>query len=179
MPESNSSTESALPEGHVIVGRIGKPHGLNGEFFVFPETDHPLQRFAVGARVTAGGRETLVVSSRMTEDRLIVGLAVATGRPGAERLRGAILSIPEEDRRELEDDEWWPDQLVGLEVLDHEGERRGVVAAIIEGGAQDRLVVETDHGRYEVPFVEALVPVVDVDAGRIVLAEVDGLLSES
>lgn len=174
MPESSSSTD--IPEGHVVVGRIGKPHGLRGECYVFPETDNP-GRFVPGASVHVGGVETTVTSSWTTENRLIVGTALATDRAGAEELRGAPITIPEGHRRRLGEDEWWPDELVGLEVYDHAGIRCGRVVAYVEGVAQDRLVVDTGAGRVEIPFVSALVPVVDTEAARIVLGDVEGLLT--
>lgn len=177
MQESSSSTDT-IPDGHVLVGRIGKPHGLEGEFYVFPETDHP-ERFAVSSRLTVRGRMTKVISSRATEDRLIISVSLANNRPAAERLRGALITIPEEERRRLDDGEWWPEQLVGLEVFDHRGTARGTVAGVIEGVAQHRLVVRTSAGLFEIPFVEALVPVVDVDRGRVVLGDVEGLLTEA
>jgi 16S rRNA processing protein RimM len=141
VPESSSSTEQ-IPDDHVVVGRVGKPHGLGGEFSVFPETDHP-DRFAVASRVFVGGAPAQVVSSRWIHDRLFVGLDIARSREDAEELRGEIITIPEDQRRELDDDEWWPDQLVGLSVVDAEGGVRGEVIAIVEGVAQDRLVVST------------------------------------
>jgi 16S rRNA processing protein RimM len=177
VPESNSSTDH-LPDDHVIVGRVGKPHGLRGEFYVFPETDHP-DRFAVSSRVFVGGAPTNVIASRSTDDRLIVGVDLARSREDAERLRGSVITIPEQDRRQLDQDEWWPDQLVGLAVLDADGTARGSVVAIVEGVAQDRLVIATPTGRFEIPFVEALVPTVDIEGGYIGLADVGGLLTES
>ena len=175
MPESSSSTDS-VPDGHVIVGRVGKPHGLKGDFFVFPHTDHP-DRFAPQSELFVDGRSVTVASSRTAEGRLIVRLSHITGRQEAEAIRGSIVTIPESSRRSLDDDEWWPDELVGLRVLDHAGEYRGEVIDFVEGVAQDRLLVRVDGSEVEVPFVKAVVPVVDVDAGHIRLADIEGLLS--
>jgi 16S rRNA processing protein RimM len=162
----------------VVVGRIGKPHGLKGEFSVLPETDHP-ERFAVGSRVFVRAAPAEVVSSRWIHDRLFVGLDIARTREDAEQLRSEVITIPEEQRRQLDEDEWWPDQLVGLSVVDADGGVRGEVVSIVEGVAQDRLVVSTPAGTVEIPFVEELVPTVDLEAGRIVLGRVGGLFTES
>jgi 16S rRNA processing protein RimM len=62
-------------------------------------------------------------------------------------------------------------------VYDHDGSDRGVIADVIEGVAQHRLVVDTGSGSVEIPFVGALVPVVDIEGGRVELADVDGLLT--
>lgn len=175
MPESSSSTDS-VPDGHVIVGRIGKPHGLKGDVFVLPLTDHP-DRFAVDSELFVDGRPVTVASSRTAEGRLIVRFSHVTDRQQAEATRGANVTIPESERRPLDVDEWWPDDLIGLRVLDHAGEYRGEVIDFVDGVAQDRLLLRVGEAEVEVPFVEAVVPVVDVDAGHIRLADIDGLLS--
>jgi 16S rRNA processing protein RimM len=165
-----------LPVGHVLVGRVGKPHGLKGDVFVLPETDHP-GRFSGGADVYLDGVLRPVASSRMQDNRLVVRFESVPDRSAAEGIRGAVVTIPESERRSLDDDEWWPDHLVGLRVYDHDGSDRGVIADVIEGVAQHRLVVDTGSGSVEIPFVGALVPVVDIEGGRVELADVDGLLT--
>lgn len=177
MPESNSSTDR-VPAGHVIVGHVGKPHGLAGAVYVRPETDNP-NRFAPSAALFVDGRPTTVVSSHDQEDRLLVRFEGVNDRVRAEGLRGSVLTILEDDRRELDPDEWWPEQLVGLKVMDHDDVERGVVVAVVEGVAQDRLVIDVDGGQVEVPFVKDLVPEVDVGRGIVRLGRVEGLLTES
>ena len=125
-------------------------------------------------------RPVTVAASRVADGRLIVRFAGIDDRSAAESLRNARLTISSEERRELADEEWWPDDLVGLRVLDHDGVERGVVEGVEEGVAQDRLVIRTvEDAVVEVPFVAALVPEVDVEAGHVRLAPVEGLLSES
>jgi 16S rRNA processing protein RimM len=92
-----------------------------------------------------------------------------TDRAGAESIRGAEVFVSR--RRELEEGEYWPGDLVGLEVRPGGGE----VVAVAHGPAQDRLVVERSGTRFEIPFVSALVPVVDIDAGYVEIVEIDGL----
>jgi 16S rRNA processing protein RimM len=179
VPESNSSTDPSVdPDGHVLVGRVGKAHGLNGHVFVIAESDNP-QRFSPGSTMSMDGRPVTVTMSRLADGRLVVGFAGVNDRNSAERLRDARLTIPETQRRGLDQDEWWPEDLVGLRVLDHGGTDRGEVVEVVEGVAQDRLAVRTlDGGVFEIPFVADLVPVVDVAAGHIRLADVEGLLTE-
>ena len=176
MPESNSSTDR---DGHVLVGVVGRAHGLAGHVFVMAQSDNP-ERFVPGAAVFSDRGEMVVESSRNADGRLIVKFSGVADRTAAEGLRGLRLTIPEGLRRDLGDDEWWPDELVGLRVLDHAGEVRGVVEAVVEGVAQDRLVVTTSDGlAVEIPFVAALVPLVDIEGGFVQLADVEGLLTES
>jgi 16S rRNA processing protein RimM len=96
-------------------------------------------------------------------------------RETAETLRG--LDVEVETRRTLSDGEFWPGDLVGLTVHDGTGERIGEVVDVIFGAAQERLLVETvDGARFEVPFVDDLVPVVDVEARRIEIVPIPGLI---
>jgi 16S rRNA processing protein RimM len=86
------------------------------------------------------------------------------------------LTIDASDRRQLEDDEFWPDDLVGLSVVDTGGFRLGTVVGFIEGHAQNRLDVSTEDGRrFEVPFVHELVPSVDRETGTITVNAIPGL----
>lgn len=96
-----------------------------------------------------------------------------TDRAGAEAIRGSEVFAPA--RRELTDSEFWPDDLVGLEVRPGGGR----VVDVITGPAQDRLVVEREGVRFEVPFVGDLVPVVDLDGGFVQVVEIEGLSSPS
>jgi 16S rRNA processing protein RimM len=95
----------------------------------------------------------------------------------AEAIRGNDVIATE--RRELGENEYWPEDLVGLEVRDTDGSHVGQVATLITGGAQDRLVIDAADGRFEVPFVAALVPEVDVAGGVVVIATIEGLIPPS
>ena len=84
--------------------------------------------------------------------------------------------MPLGERRELPDDEWWPEDLVGCQVVDIVGTEIGVVREVIIATAQDRIVVEDLDGNLgEVPFVDALVPTVDIANDRIVVDLPEGL----
>lgn len=160
----SSSTDRTVP-----VGRIGRPHGVKGEVTVLPDTDDP-QRFAVGASFTIGDDRSLTIRSVSTyRDRgLIVGFEGVTDRNAAERLRGSILSVPIAERRTLEDDEFWPEDLVGLPAVDPAGNALGTVSGIEFGSAHDWVVVTTPAGvDVLVPFVSAIVG--EVAGGQIVI----------
>jgi 16S rRNA processing protein RimM len=96
-------------------------------------------------------------------------------RETAEEVRGLDVSVTE--RRRLGNDEFWPEDLIGLGVFDQNGVPIGVVSDVAVGSSQDRLVVERPGGSmFEVPFVDPLVPVVDVEAGRIEIVSIPGLI---
>lgn len=95
-------------------------------------------------------------------------------RVAAEEVRGLEVSVAE--RRPLGDDEYWPADLIGLAVFEPDGRRVGAVIDVVLGPGQDRLRVEQPDGLvFEVPFVDALVPVVDIESGRIEIDLIPGL----
>lgn len=160
----------------MVVGRVGRPHGLKGLVFVHPDTDHP-DRFHPGAIFEAGDQRLAVETCLPYETGLLVRFVSIADRDAAEELRGRELAIPAEQRRDLAPDEFWPDELVGMVAYDPTGTLIGPVVEVIEGAAQHRLAIETRTGIIEVPFVADLVPEVDEIAGRIVIVPIPGLLS--
>ncbi len=95
-------------------------------------------------------------------------------REAADEIRGAEVMV--EGRRDLGEGEFWPEDLVGLEARSAEGDRLGVVVGVVAGLAQDRLVVDGGGGpTFEVPFVDDLVPVVDLEKGYVEIVVLPGL----
>ena len=163
----------------VPVGRVGRPHGIRGEVLVQPLTDAP-DRFAPGAEFGVQGdpeRRLTVATSRLHSGRLVVGFAGVGDRTAAESLRGVVVTIPADERRELGEGEYWPEELVGMVGLDPDGNRIGTITGVILADAQDRIEVTTDDGRKaEVPFVDELVGDVHPSGGFLVLNLPEGLL---
>ena len=169
----------------VVVARIGKPHGLRGEVTVQLHTDDPETRFAVGSTIATqagagtGVPRTLTIrSTRVHQGVWLLGFEQIPDRTGAESLRGTRLVI---DAADLEpggdDDGWYEDELRGLAVHTSDGARIGEVTRLEMGPAQDLLVVALDAGGDAyLPFVEAIVPEVDVEGGRVVVDPPEGLL---
>ena len=176
-----------LGPDEVVVARVGRPHGVRGEVSVELRTDEPERRFADGAvldvrppggRLPDGNPARLTVSgSRTHQDRLLVSFAEVGDRNAAERLRGALLVTDVGGEAPEDPEEFYDHQLVGLAVVTVEGTASGTVAEVVHTGAQDLLVVRRP-GREDtlVPFVAALVPEIDLEAGRVVVADRPGLL---
>ena len=101
----------------------------------------------------------------------------ASNRPAAEKIRG--FEVFAASPRDLEFDEFWERDLIGLTVTTEGGDSVGKVADVIIGGSQDRLVVEGTNGVFEVPFVVALVPEVDIESGFIRIKDLPGLTGDS
>jgi len=156
---------------------VGRPHGLAGFVTIQVFSDAP-RRFRPGASLYVGDERMTVKAVRPTERGLLVRFEGCDDRDAAERLRGLQVTIEAHERRPLGDGEFWPDQLEGLEVRLPDGTVVGTVVGVVEGAAQDRLVVETGRGRSEVPFVAALVPRVCVDEGYLVVEPLPGLFNE-
>ncbi len=161
----------------VIVGTIGRPHGLRGEVTVRPRTDSVELRFAAGASLRLDDRVLTVNRHSWVHGRLVVAFEGVSDRSAAEGLRGRDLwaSAGEEA---LDEDEFRDRALVGLAVVDADGTALGEVVGVEHPPAQDLLVIRTPAGDRLVPFVSELVPEVDPAAGRIVVNPIPGLLSE-
>lgn len=134
------------------------------------ETDRPRDRFGVGTRLLLEDGFALTVARFEPTDRSpLVTFAEINDRATAESYRGLSLYVEASERRDLDPDEFWPDELVGMEVFARDGERLGVVLDVEIGGAQDRLVIDSGREPVLVPFVTALIPEVDMEKRRVVV----------
>jgi 16S rRNA processing protein RimM len=171
----------------VTVGIVGKPHGLDGTVVVHPVTDNP-DRFIVGATIqldlgqldlgqAESGRVLTVRKVRSSEAVLLVSFVDVDDRDAAESLRGLTLSIDASERRNLSADEFWPEDLIGLEVRDPSGEAIGSIKTVDADSPQSRLTIATPHGDFIVPLVTALVPEINLAGRYLVVEPIEGLLS--
>ncbi|HST25095.1 MAG TPA: ribosome maturation factor RimM [Gaiellaceae bacterium] len=150
---------SAPSEGFVRVGRVGKPHGLDGSFVVERGSDDP-SRFSVDAALWVGGEQARVVSSKRSRGLPVIKLDRAVQR-------GTELTVPVSELAPPAADSFYVFQLIGLEVEEEGGRRLGRVADVIPGVAND--VLELDSG-LALPMHEDCVSEVDLAAGRIVVS---------
>ncbi|MEV3922150.1 ribosome maturation factor RimM [Actinomadura coerulea] len=166
----------------LVVGRIGRPHGIRGEVTVDVRTDEPESRFTPGTAiatdpVTAG--PLTIERKRWHSGRLLVRFAGVGDRDAAEELRGTWLVVdPGDISTSADPDDFHDQELLGLAVVTTDGTEVGQVADVLHHG-QDLLVVRGAGGEKLVPFVAALVPEVDVPGGRLVIDPPPGLLDES
>jgi 16S rRNA processing protein RimM len=165
----------------LVVGRVGRPHGVNGEVTVEVRTDDVDHRFAAGAVLDTDPPERgplTIVRARPHSGRLLVAFADMTDREGAEALRGTLLVADSATSAVSEDpEEYWDHDLVGLAAVTTSGEKVGEVIEVLHLPAQDVLVVRRDEAdEVLVPFVAAIVPAVDPRGGRVVIDPPAGLL---
>ena len=169
----------------MVVGRIGRPHGVRGQVTVEVRTDDPDLRFAPGATLLtepADRGPLTVADKRWHSGTLLLTLAgpdgeVITDREAADALRNTRLLVPLAALPELEDpDSFYDHQLVGLAAVLPDGSPLGEVTAI-RHEAQDLLVVaRPGGGEVLIPFVTAIVPTVDVAGGFLLVDPPEGLL---
>ena len=179
----------------IVVGRVGRPHGIRGEVVIGLRTDEPDLRFAVGATVDArstpddagpdddtGGERLTVASARWHSGQLLVAFAGITDRTEASELTGSWLSVDSSQLPDTGDpDEFRDHELIGLNVRTAGGEPVGVVTDVLHYG-QDLLVVrrqDVPGGEALIPFVKAIVPEVDIRAGVVVIDPPPGLLDSA
>ena len=144
----------------VVIGRVGRPHGVDGAFFVEEASDDP-RWFTVGSRFLVGGVEVeVVIARRGAGGRPVIRLNREVGR-------GVALEVPLDALPATEEGEYYTFQLVGLEVVEDGGRSLGRVAEVLPGPANDAL--DLGNGVL-LPLVEACVLSVDLDAGRILVA---------
>jgi len=179
MTASPSDDPDQLVE--VVVGVVGGAHGIRGDVAVGVRTDEPERRFVPGARLRVEGssRVLTVATARDHSGRLLVRFEELEDRNAAEAARGLVL-VTDVPVTELpsDDGEYYDRQLVGLEAVTADGTPVGRVLAVLHPAGQDLLEIGTAHGPRLVPFVEALVPEVDLAGGRLVVADVPGLLTD-
>jgi 16S rRNA processing protein RimM len=142
----------------IRVGRVGRPHGLDGAFFVEEASEDP-ERFVVGGVLLAGGVRAEVVESKRSGGRPVIRLDRKVER-------GTPLDVERGSLPEPEEGSYYAFQLVGLEVQEEGGSMLGRVTEVSSGPAND--VLELDTGLL-LPLVDACVQKVDLDAGRILV----------
>jgi len=143
----------------IRIGRVGRPHGIDGAFFV-EEPSEDERWWKTGARFLADGTPVEVVAHRRSSGRPVIRV-----EPAVER--GAALEVEREQLPPTGEDEWYAFELVGLEVVEESGRVLGTVKSVEPGVANDVLDL---GGDLLLPMVEDCVRQVDVAGGRIVVA---------
>jgi 16S rRNA processing protein RimM len=183
-----NDTARTEPHVEVVIGRIGRPHGVGGEVVVKIRTDEPERRFVEGATIVAererdGTRRSLVLESmRPHNDDLLVCFAGIGDRTAAEDIGGSLLmaDVAIADRPD-DEDEFYDHQLIGLTAVGTDGSPIGEVREVLHLPLQDALsVVDADGRELLFPFVAEIVTDVRVTdstgPGRVTIAAPEGLL---
>ncbi|MEE9140737.1 MAG: ribosome maturation factor RimM [Alphaproteobacteria bacterium] len=167
-----------MPRERICIGVIVGAHGVQGAVRVRSFTDDPGDVGAYGPVSDESGERTfeLEVTGR-AKGAVIARIAGVSDRDAAQALAGLELHVPRAALPEPEEDEFYYADLAGLVAELADGTRLGKVAAVYNFGAGDVVEVERDEGgSLMVPFTRAVVPVVDLDAGRMVIDPPAGLI---
>jgi 16S rRNA processing protein RimM len=157
----------------ICLGQIGATHGVRGEVRLRSFTSDPRAIASYGPLETDDGRELAIESLKPAGDHFIARLSGILDRDAARALANAKLYVPRERLPVPEaPDEFYHADLIGLAVLDPEGKQLGTIVAIHNFGAGDLIEVRpaTGGSTEMLPFNEMTVPVVDVAAGRVIVA---------
>ncbi|MDB5615774.1 ribosome maturation factor RimM [Tardiphaga sp.] len=168
-----------MTTSQICVARIGAPHGIRGAVKLWTFTEDPLAVMDYGPLKTKDGGRTLeVATAREANGHLVATLTGVTSREDAERLNGVELYIPRDRLPDTEDGEYYHADLIGLAAVDAAGAAIGRVLAIHNFGAGDIIEIAPPEGNtLLLPFTNAVVPIVDLKAGRVVIelpAEIEG-----
>ena len=160
----------------LVVGRIGRAHGVLGEATIEVQTDDPDIRFQVGKKLTLdNGRQLTIRSSRWHNQILLLAFDGVADRNQIEELRDQLISS-DVDLGSLAPGEYHFQQLIGCEVFQQNGELIGKVDEIVKLPGQDLLSVKRAGAQVLIPMVKQIIIEIDVLAKKIVVNPPEGLL---
>jgi len=167
---------------YLAIGRIMRPHGVHGELRAEILTDYPdhVQTLARHRRTLYVGpthRHLTLTGVRFHQDAMLLTFKECTTRDEADALRGALVEIPVEDAVPLEEGEYYHYQLIGIHVMTEDGEMLGdIVEVFTLPGANDVYVIHGPRGEILIPAIEDVVIELNVEAGRVIIRPLPGLL---
>jgi 16S rRNA processing protein RimM len=167
---SRSPADTPWRPERIVVGRVGRPHGLDGSIHV--EGHGGAVPLRAGAEIEVGGRAAVIVSRKGTAERPILRLDVAEDREAAEALRGRDLTVSSHSLPATEGDEFFHVDLIGCRV--RSGDRElGIIRDVLAYPANDVLDVRPDEGSEPllIPFAEDVVTLVDVSERIVAIRE--------
>lgn len=163
----------------IAVGRIGPARGIKGEVFVQPWTDDPEERFAAGSVLSTEPAERgplTVAAVNLNGPKMVVHFVGIEDRTAAESLRGIQLVIAASARPQIEDpDEFYASDLIGLAARTISGRELGRIQDVLDIAGADYLVLSVEGTERLVPFVQSIVPTVDLAGGVVEIDPPDGL----
>ena len=165
---------------HICIARIGAAHGVHGAVKLWTFTEDPLAVKAYGPLLTKdGARSFEVATAREAKGHLVATLKGIATREDAERLNGLELYVAREKLPATDEDEYYHADLIGLAAVNAASEPIGRVTAIHNFGAGDIIeIAPADGATMLLPFTNAVVPSVDLAAGRVVIELPDEIVGE-
>lgn len=165
---------------YLQVGVITSTHGIRGEVKVFPTTDDP-ERFEYLKKVVLDTGKTFIPLEiegvKYFKQFVILKFKGINNINDIEKYKKMPLLVSREDAVELEEDEYFMADMIGMDVVTEDGEAFGVLKDIMETGANDVYIVESDqHGEVLLPAIKECILEVDIEANKMVVHLMDGLI---
>lgn len=173
------------PPPFLVLGRVLRPHGVRGELRLQVTTAYP-ERIVPGKVVFVGpdpentqtACEYTVTRARMHQKFLILQFETIQDRDTADMLRQQYVMVRPEDAVPLEEGEYYLYQLIGVSVYTDENEHLGTITEMIETGANDVYVVRGPRGEVLLPAIDECVLELDLDANKMIVHLMDGLVDD-
>ena len=166
---------SSIPPDRLVVGQVIRPWGTRGQVKIEVLSDFP-QRFRPGVRLLIGDRSYLCEAVTRPPKSLVLKLQGVESPEEAGELRGALLEVPIAEAEPLPEDSYYYYQVLGLEVYTTGGDHLGQVTDILPTGSNDVYVVQGPRGEVLVPAIAEVITALDLEAGRITIEPLPGLL---
>lgn len=174
-----SRQDDRMPrEGYRAIGVVERSRGLKGELKALPLTDFP-ERFDPGARIFIAGEPRRVARVNWQKGRVYFYVDGVADRESAERLRGELIEVPEQERPQADEPFWYIDEIEGLRVVDAAGNEIGTVREVLRTGANDVYIIDRgDERDLLVPALRDVVLSIDTDLGQMTVDLPHGLLPD-
>jgi len=157
----------SVPDGRIVIGRVGAAHGIHGDLRIIPLTDFP-ERFSALREVMVGDELLHVAHVKPQGKNFLMRFREYTVREEAQRLTGRLLTVAREEAAPLDEGEYYVFDIVGLTVYDEEDNELGSVENVLRTGSNDVYAVRSEDGReLLIPALRAVVQSIDVPGGRM------------
>lgn len=173
----SGSSNSGEPE-FLVVGKLGRPHGVRGEIVMDVYTEFP-ERLAPGVTVLVGPHyQPLQISKTRPHSRgMLLGFEGYQSREEIAELRNMLVQVRTADRPELPEGDYYHHQLLGLRVIEENGVGIGSITAIINTGANDVYVIQSESGEEVlIPAIESVVKDIDLENNQVTIHLLPGLM---
>ena len=168
------------------IGRVVNTHGIRGQIKVIADTDFPESRFASGNKLyilkdDQALAQVTVLDSRQAKGTYILSFEEFDNINQVEGFKGSWLAIDSSSQEELEDDVYYHHQIIGLEVVTHQGLKLGKIKEILQLGSNDVWVVkrhENNKADALIPYIDDVVKEVDLEKGQVIISLMEGLIDD-
>lgn len=167
--------------GLISFGKISKVHGLSGEVKFIPfsrqlDNISTLERIFIVKTPDSSPVELIITKSRVQKNTAVLKIQGIDSIEDAEKLVGTVIHVQMSDLRELDDEEYYWFDLIGLKAYTEQGEYIGEIKDLIDRSLQSLLVVKNDDKEYLIPLTEPIVKEVNLKQSKIIITPIEGLL---